>query len=156
MHADGSAQTRLTSGAGEDMSPTWSPDGATIAFVSTRDGGRDVYRVRPDGTTLERLTVGADATRDLSQWSPDGASLAIQTAHGRNYDVDLVRVADHTRTPLAATSAYDGQFAWSPDGQSIAFISDRDGVDALYVADASGTNVRRITSEPALNPAWKP
>jgi Tol biopolymer transport system component len=156
MRADGSVPTRLTTGAGEDMSPTWSPDGATIAFVSTRDGGSDVYRVRPDGTALERLTVGAEATRDPSQWSPDGRSLAIQTAHGKNYDVELVRVADRTRTPLAASSAYDGQFVWSPDGRSIAFISDRDGVDALYVADASGGNVRRLTSEPSLNPAWRP
>ena len=156
MRADGSAPTRLTRGAGEDMSPTWSPDGSTIAFVSTRDGGRDVYRMRPDGTALERLTVGADATRDISQWSPDGSSLAIQTAHGKNYDIELVRIADRTRTPLAASSAYDGQFAWSPDAKSIAFISDRDGYEALYVADASGANVRRITSEPSLNPAWRP
>jgi len=156
MRADGSAPTRLTSGAGEDMSPTWSPDGATIAFVSTRDGGRDVYRVRPDGTALERLTVGADATRDMPEWSPDGTSLAIQTAHGKNYDVELVRIADRTRRPLAASAAYDGQFAWSPDGKSLAFISDRDGYEALYVADASGANARRITSEPSLNPAWRP
>jgi len=68
----------------------------------------------------------------------------------------VVRIADRTRTPLASGSAYDGQFAWSPDGRSIAFISDRDGYDALYVADASGAHVRRITAEPALNPAWKP
>jgi TolB protein len=112
MGGDGSAPTRLTTGAGEDMSPTWSPDGSTIAFVSSRDGGHDVYRVHPDGTALERLTIGAVVTRDLSQWSPDG--------------------------------------------RSIAFISDRDGYDALYVADASGANARRITSEPSLNPAWKP
>jgi TolB protein len=138
------------------MSPTWSPDGSTIAFVSSRDGGHDVYRVRPDGTALERLTIGAEVTRDLSQWSPNASAIAIQTAHGKNYDVELVRIADRTRTSLAASSAYDGQFAWSPDGRSIAFISDRDGYDALYVADASGANARRITSEPSLNPAWKP
>ena len=82
--------------------------------------------------------------------------MAFQTAHGKNYDVEVVRIADRVRTPLAASSAYDGQFAWSPDGKSVAFISDRDGYDALYVADASGAHARRITSEPSLNPAWKP
>ena len=57
--------------------------------MSSRDGGHDLYRVRPDGTALERLTIGAEVTRDLSQWSPDGSTLAIQTARGKNYDVEL-------------------------------------------------------------------
>jgi Tol biopolymer transport system component len=156
MRADGSAPTRVTSGAGEETSPTWSPDGSTIAFTSSRDGERDLYRVRPDGSALERLTSGAGVTRDLSQWSPDGSAIVIQTVHGKNYDVELVRIADRARTPIAASPAYDGQFALSPDGRSIAFISDRDGFDALYVADASGAHARRITSEPSLNPAWRP
>jgi Tol biopolymer transport system component len=45
-----------------ELQPAWSPDGATIAFASTRDGKRDLYRVRPDGTRLERLTAGASVT----------------------------------------------------------------------------------------------
>ena len=161
MRADGTGVTRITHDATADGSPTWSPDGSTIAFVSSRDstraGGRDLYRVRPDGTGLERLTVGAKATTDVPAWSPDGSRLAFHSAHGGNdYDVEIVRVADRARSTLAQSKRYEGMYAWSPDGRRLAFISARDGTEAMYLIDADGSNLRRLTTEQTLNPAWQP
>jgi TolB protein len=159
MRADGTRVTRITNDAAADGSPAWSPDGATIAFYSSRDssrsGGRDLYRVRTDGTRLERLTVGAMVTTDVAAWSPDGSRLAFHSAHGGNdYDVELVRVADRTRTTLAQSKRYEGMYAWSPDGRKLALISARDSTEAMYVVDADGANLRRLTTEQTLNPAW--
>jgi TolB protein len=105
---------------------------------------------------LERLTVGAAATNDVPAWSPDGSRIAFQTAHGENYDIEVVRVATRAITRLAASPAYDGMYSWSPDGTRLAFISGRDGYDALYVMDADGGRPRRLTAEASLNPAWSP
>jgi Tol biopolymer transport system component len=159
MHADGTGVTRITNDAAADGSPAWSPDGSTIAFVSSRDssrsGGRDLYRVRPDGTRLERLTVGASVTTDVAAWSPDGSRVAFHSAHGGNdYDVELVRIADHARSTLAQSKRYEGMYAWSPDGKRLALISARDSAEAMYVIDADGTNLRRLTTDQTLNPAW--
>jgi len=60
------------------------------------------------------------------------------------------------RTAVAASASYDGQFSWSSDGRRLAFISDRDGYDAVYVTDVTGAHVRRVTTTASLNPEWEP
>lgn len=155
MRADGSNPRRLTNHAAPDGSPVWSPDGSRIAFVSTRDGGGDVYVMRSDDGRLERLTIGAHATRDMPRWSRDGSYIALQSATDGNYDIALVRVSDRRRTVVAGTSGFDGQYSWASDGQRLAFISHRDGVDAVYVTDVSG-HVKRLTTTASLNPEWSP
>ncbi len=157
MRADGTDSRRLTNHTDRDGSPTWSPDGSTIAFTSARDGGGqggDVYLARVADGRVERLTTGAHATNDALRWSPDGAYIAVQTTD-RDYDIQLVRVADHERRTVAGSPAYDGQFSWSPAGDQLAFISGRDGFDAVHVTDLTGKQ-RRLTMTSSLNPGWSP
>jgi Tol biopolymer transport system component len=152
MRTDGGDARRLTTDTAASETPVFAPDGSAIAFVS----GRDIYTVRPDGSQLRRLTVNAGATRDAVRWSRDGSRLAIQVADGTNYDIEIVRVADGARRRFAATAAYEGMYTWSPDGRRLAFISARDSLDAAYVADLDGRNVRRLTTSATLNPAYSP
>jgi Tol biopolymer transport system component len=154
MRADGTEPRRLTNHAALDRSPAWSPDGSRIAFASARGGDRDVYLLRVDDGRVERLTTGAHATNDSPRWSPNSAYIAVQTAE-RDYDIQFVRVADHERRTVAGTPAYDGQFCWSPRGDQLAFISGRDGFNAVYVTDLTGKQ-SRLTTTPSLDPDWSP
>lgn len=154
MRADGTDARRLTSDTALDLSPEWSPDGSSIAFVSTRAGDREVFIARVDEGRVERLTTGAHSTNDALRWSPDGSYIAIQTTDG-NYDIQLVRVSDRERSTIAGSAAYDGQFSWSPSSNQLAFISGRDGFDAVYVTDLAGKQ-RRLTTTSSLNPEWSP
>jgi TolB protein len=59
---------------------------------------------------------------------------------------------------ITANETYESQPAWSPDGRHIAFVSDRDGNDEIYIMNADGTGQRRITHNEAddQQPAWSP
>src|SRR5215472_9160454 len=69
--ANGSGEHPLFSMAETDYDPVWAPDGASIVFTSERDGSAELYRVRPDGSGLERLT-NDPAYDDQAAFSPDG------------------------------------------------------------------------------------
>jgi TolB protein len=59
---------------------------------------------------------------------------------------------------LVGLSNSDGSFAWSPNGQRIAFVSDRDGNDEVYVVNVDGSGLRKLTRNPARDghPVWSP
>jgi len=156
MDADGSHQRRLTNQVTAALAPRWSSDGALIAFTSGPDGDRDLYLMNATGGTVQRLTQGAHLTRDHAAWSPDGSRIAVQIADGKDYNIGIVRLGNAPRAPLlvASSPAYDGSFTWSPDGKHLAFISDRDGFDAVHVTDAEGRSVIRLTQSASLTPAW--
>lgn len=156
MDADGRNQRRLTSEAAGALAPRWSPDGARIAFTSGADGNRDLYLMNATGGTIQRVTTGAHLTRDPAAWSPDGSRIAVQIADGKDYNIGIVRLGNTPGRPalIANSSGYDGSFTWSPDGNYLAFISDRDGFDAIHVTDAEGRNPVRLTESASLTPAW--
>jgi Tol biopolymer transport system component len=150
MNADGADVRRLTTTPSPAVAPRWSPDGKTVAFVSSRD----LYIVAPDGGRPTRLTVDAHVTADPPLWSPDSSHVVFQTASGENYNIGLLRLSDRFRSELADSPAYDGSYTWSPDGKSVAFVSDRDGFDSIYTIDLDGKQPVRLTRSASLTPAW--
>jgi len=71
---DGSGERPLLATRDMDYDPVWSPDGQSIVFTSDREGSADLFRVRPDGTGLERLT-DSPAYDDQAALSPDGKQI---------------------------------------------------------------------------------
>ena len=161
MRTDGSQQTRLTTHAAEDFFPAWSPDGQRIAFVSDRDGDTEIYVMNADGSAQARLTRNAD--RDVSpSWSPDGTRIAFVSGRpGWSLwffqrpaiadDIFVMRADGSARTRLTDDPATDSDPVWSPDGQHIAFSSDRGGNFDVYVMHADGTAPARLTTDPKFD-----
>ncbi len=68
MGRDGSDRTVVVDDLGNDAWPEWSPDGDWIAFTGDRDGGTDIFVVRPDGSDLTRVTTDLGGARP--RWLP--------------------------------------------------------------------------------------
>ena len=87
---EGGAVTRLTDSPAVDASPSWSPDGQHIVFMSNRDGTWDLYLVNSDGSGLERLTRNP-ANDGLATWAPDGTYLAFVSDRGGRWAIWAIR-----------------------------------------------------------------
>jgi Tol biopolymer transport system component len=123
---------------------------ALLWLVVPRTGGTSAASV-PE-FSLKRLTElpGAEMHPDIS---PDGRQVLFSSSAAGNRDVYLLRVGGAQPNNLTAKSlADDEQGTFSPDGERIAFRSERDG-GGLFVMGATGESVRRVTSE-GFDPAW--
>jgi TolB protein len=138
--------TQLTDSMEYESDPAWSPDGATIAFVSSRNdqNGTDLYLIDATGDNLRRLTDDIASERDLA-WSPDARRLAFVSNRGGNPGLFTLDIKMGTVIPIAQfepTNSLDGNSSpiWAPDGKYIAYLSTRGGQTGIYVtrADESG------------------
>src|SRR5579862_4721845 len=169
-NADGSRESALTKGS-LDYNPVWSADGKWIAFTSERGGSADLYRMRADGTGVERLT-GDPAFDDQASFSPDGSQIVfVTTRAGGTADLWILDV--NTKRAHALTSGAGGDFrpSWSPDGKWIAFSSDRDStlpfakgrwehlhIVDVYLVHPDGSGLKRLSRHGDFcgSPKWSP
>jgi hypothetical protein len=137
------------------QNPTFSPDGLRIAFTGLRGGISDLYVVDVDGERFTQLTE--DRYADLHPaWSPDGQYIALATDRGEGTDFDEL-VFGNFRIALyhvgrGAVEVLPFQDAgkninpvWSPDGDALAFISDRSGQNNIYILPLSGDRLYQAT-----------
>jgi Tol biopolymer transport system component len=140
MGPAGGNMKRLTSFAGAEMDPAWSPDHQRIAFQRARNGKLDIYVMNADGTNKHWALPTAPAYPLSSpSWSPDGKSLLVHvwlTSSTSKPFVGKIDLVSQTWMLLAPANYYAGLVGWYP-------IYDKDGKWIYYVDEATHV-VRRF------------
>ncbi len=151
INADGSNETRLATG----KSPTWSPDGNTIAFLSDPDGDtfyEDIFLMNSDGTNQRPLLQSQKKYVDPRglNWQPNGNLIAFTAAalEDRDNGYDLFTIDANNAVPqkIPRRVADVWGASWSPDGNQIIFVSVEDPNDTgtLYIVNADGTGEKSL------------
>jgi Tol biopolymer transport system component len=136
------------------LGPSWSPDGRQLVFSGAQNGLSDLYIIDADGKNLRRLTD--DPFGDLQpQWSPDGRFIAFASERGPQTDLATLRFGpwrislyDVEKGEISLIPGQDGKNLnpqWAPDGQSLAFISDRTGIPQIFLYDVAEKEHYQLT-----------
>ncbi|MBB5390458.1 MULTISPECIES: PD40 domain-containing protein [unclassified Herbaspirillum] len=182
---DGSDERKLLADSAYEYNGSLSSNGQWLLFTSERrgDGQSDIFRARPDGTGIAPL-VDSDSMEDAADLSPDGRTLAfVSTRNGYRANIWLMDIYTGRQKQLTGVGDVRGKEgkpdcyfrpSWSPDGQWIAFSSDRNtewtGHDkgqgwehtqelGIYIIRPDGTGFRKVASKPGYclgSPKWSP
>lgn len=178
MNADGSGLQQITdsttlAGQGQyntersywNSVPTWSPDGSKILFGSNRGGDGItpvLYTMNADGSGQAKLGLFYDVDGTQPDWSP--ATGKIVCVRGSIAKGDIWAMDGQSPFPLMTAKKLTDNIdnnscpVWSPDGRQIAFVSDAGSNKDIYIMNADGSNLRRLTYEKSAEgyPAWRP
>jgi TolB protein len=142
-----------------ESSPTFSPDGLHIAYVSDRSGNPAIYAMELATGRTRRLT-GRLGWCDSPAWSPTGEWIAFAgRANPKDrFDIFLVDVTGTRTIQLTHGEGSNEEPAWSPDGRFLIFASTRDKRRRLYVMDADGSAPHPLADIPgnSFTPSWGP
>jgi TolB protein len=156
---------QLTNNSASDVSPAYISATNQIGFVSDQNNGWNLYVMDTSGKNVNKIINTENIAVDYPDWSEDGkfivASLAencVAPATSCTYDIYVMNADGTNLKNLTHTSASEWVPAWSPDGQKIAFSSDRDGDSEIYIMDKNGSNLEQITNNDGYDgrPRWSP
>jgi Tol biopolymer transport system component len=132
------------------------PEGQ-IAFVSERDGDRDIFLINADGTDERNLT-NAEGRDERPVWSPDGRYLAYVSERDGNPEIYVMDMETDELINVSNDEAWDTNPAWSPDGDTLLFNSTRDSRWQMYTVKRDGSDLQRLVELDGSTyaSAWSP
>lgn len=132
------------------LSPSWSPDGRSIAYVSFEKGRSEIY-VQNIRTAERQSLASHQGINSAPAWSPDGRRLAVTLSRDGQPDIYVLTIADRSLQRITNSRSIDTEPVWMPDGRSIVFTSDRAGQPQLYEVPVSGGEPSRLSFEGRYN-----
>ncbi len=157
--ADGENPQTALSSSEPIISPAWSPNGKQLAYVSFEARKPTIY-VHDVASGKRRLVANFKGSNSAPAWSPDGRTLALTLSRDGGSQLNLLDLSAAGSEPrrLAQSASIDTEPAFTADGKTIYFVSDRGGSPQIYRVSASGGTPERVTFggnyniSPALSP----
>lgn len=169
INVDGTGRRQLTAGPSFDANPSFSPNGKQVVFDRHASTGKThVFVINVDGTGLRQLTNG-NFNDSEPVYTPNGRRIVFVS--DRDHDVKTDRSDIFAMAPSGANQRvlidgpyYEKEPDTAPNGKAIAFVSNRRPGINIFVANASGRDVRQLTHNKRdcfsgscnLSPAWSP
>jgi len=142
--ADGYNPQAILTSAQPIMSPAWSPDGKSIAYVSF-ENRRSTLFVSNVATGKRHLITSFAGINGAPAWSPDGKHLALVLSRNGGTKIFLIDLHNGKLSQLTNGWLIDTEPCFSPDGKSILFTSDRAGSPQIYLRNLATGALRRLT-----------
>jgi TolB protein len=139
------------------ISPSWSPNGSQLAYVSF-ESRKPVIYAHDVASGRRRLLANFRGSNSAPTWSPDGNQLVATLSRDGGSQLYAIAAAGGEPRRLTQSASIDTEPAFSPDGRFIYFVSDRGGSPQIYRMGATGGNVERVTFTGSYNisPALSP
>ena len=154
MNADGTNQTPLTDKSlGQNYSPSWSPDGSKIAFISERKSENGhIFIMNSDGSNQKKISKSISWEYSPS-WSPDGTKIAFISTQADKYkSLNIMDIDGSNILKISNNLSNDSSPSWSPDGSKIAFTSTKPEINNpniqqrdIYIVDISTLKQNKIS-----------
>jgi len=150
--SDGANEQTLLSSSEPIISPSWSPDGKKVAYVSFETGLAKVY-IQNIATGQRDSVLSKNTQISSPSWSPDGKYLSLTLYQDGNAEIYILRLRDKTLTRMTNQFAIDTESSWSPKGNKILFTSGRSGSPQIYELDLRRLNAKakRLSFEGTYN-----
>ncbi|WP_226468049.1 Tol-Pal system beta propeller repeat protein TolB [Luteimonas panaciterrae] len=132
------------------LSPSWSPDGRRLAYVSFERGNSSIY-IQDITTGGRELVASFRGINGAPSFSPDGRKLALTLSRSGNPEIYVMDLGSKALTQITNQFGIDTEPTWSADGGSLYFTSDRGGKPQIYQAPASGGGATRVTFQGSYN-----
>jgi len=160
MNSDGSGVNRLTFDPAHEESPSWSPDGQNLVFVTRPNGDSQITTISIDGEHFNKLPDALQWNlRPI--WSPDGTKITFLARNKLPNAFLYIMNTDGSEQILLTPTPIVEEYSipsWSPDGKTIAFTCVLNDNFDICLVDLDGFEIKRLTSNIALDkfPVWSP
>ena len=150
--SDGANEKILLSSSEPIISPSWSPDGKRVAYVSFETGMAKVF-IQEIASGKREAVLSKETQISSPSWSPDGKYLSLTLYQDGNAEIYILRLRDRTLTRMTNQFAIDTESSWSPKGNKILFTSGRSGSPQIYELDLRKLNpkAKRVSFEGTYN-----
>jgi len=132
------------------MSPSWSPDGTKLSYVTFEKRRSQIY-IQDIYTGRRTMLSSTPGINGAPVWSPDGKKMAMVLSKDGNTEIYTMDIATKALTRITNHRAIDTEPSWSPDGKELLFSSERGGNPQLYSVNLLTGTTRRLTFEGEMN-----